>query len=182
MYQKDENTALLTLSSCQAFSTTNMLFSTFSVRIWYLSTIDVFIGRAIHWKHSSPVATDGTIRNEQKGLVMNTCASTPDFDELASAIKTYFDTLRDPYRQWTDLARCAIQGRRYDESNFASVATYINKQRAELRKLVFVATEHFSDEQVEMLQRRAKISKYAWKSLKKSSLITLKNGFTLLIY
>ena len=113
---------------------------------------------------------------------MYTSASTPNFDDMADAIKKHFDALRDPYRQWTDLARFALQGRRFDENNLASVQAYINTQRTELRRLVLIACEHFTSEQVNELQRRAKISKYAWRSLKKSCPVTLRNGFTLLCY
>lgn len=67
-------------------------------------------------------------------------------------------------------------------SRHADVAAYINTQRAALRRLVLIASEHFTEEQIKELQRRAKISKYAWRSLMKSSPITLKNGFTLLCY
>ena len=113
---------------------------------------------------------------------MHIPASTPNFDEVTDAIKTHFDALRDPYREWVDLARFALQGRRFNENNLASVQAYINRQRTELRRLVLIATEHFTPEQVKELQRRAKISKYAWRSLKKSCPVTLKNGFTLLCY
>ncbi|HCI79785.1 MAG TPA: hypothetical protein DHW02_08850 [Ktedonobacter sp.] len=113
---------------------------------------------------------------------MHITASTPDFDELTNAIKTHFDAVRDPYRQWTDLARFALQGRRFDENNLARVQAYINRQRTEIRSLVLIASEHFTPEQVKELQRRAKISKYGWRSLKKSCPVTLKNGFTLLWY
>ena len=109
-------------------------------------------------------------------------ASTPDFDEIASAIKTHFDLLRAPYKQWADLGRRAVQNQPYNDQRFAEVEAYINDQRTALRKLVLVASEHLTEEQVHELQKYAKISKSAWRSLKKDCLVTLKNGFTLLCY
>jgi hypothetical protein len=109
-------------------------------------------------------------------------ASIPDFEELTYAIKAHFDVLRDPYKQWTDLARCAIQNVPYNSRHLVEVEAYINARRPALRKLVLVASEHFTEERLNELQRRAKISKYAWRSLKRSDPVTLKNGFTLLCY
>ena len=41
-----------------------------------------------------------------------------------------------------------------------------------------VASEHFTEEQLELLRNQARMSKYAWKTLKKNRAITTGNGFT----
>ena len=109
-------------------------------------------------------------------------AVIPDFDEVASFIAVQFDALRVPYMQWTNLARLAIQGLPYDADRLATLGTCINERRAELRRVIVVASEHFTGEQLDRLRDQARMSKYAWRSLKKNQPITIKNGFTLISY
>ena len=113
---------------------------------------------------------------------MTDLTSAPNFDELASSIEAAFFALRVPYMQWANLARRAIQGLPYNAHRLAELETYINSMRAELRKAVLVASEHFAEEQLELLRSQARMSKYAWRSLKKNCAITIKNGFSLVSY
>ena len=106
----------------------------------------------------------------------------PDFDEIASQIKQRFDALRVPYRQWADLARLAIQVLPYDVKALAGLETSINTQRAALRKLILVASEHFTEEQLTLLRKHVEMSTSAWKSLKSHRPVTIKHGFYLVIY
>src|SRR5205807_7902089 len=102
-------------------------------------------------------------------------APTPNFDEMASFIQARFDELRIPYMQWANLARLIIQGRPFNAQRFVEVESYINSKRAELRKAVLIASEHFTDAQLERLRSQAHMSKTAWRSLQKNAPITLKN-------
>ncbi len=113
---------------------------------------------------------------------MTDLTSAPDFDELASFINEMFYALRAPYMQWANLARRIIQGLPYDAHRLAELETYINNTRAELRKAVLIASEHFIEEQLVLLRNQARMSKYAWKSLKKNRAVTVRNGFTLVSY
>jgi hypothetical protein len=109
-------------------------------------------------------------------------ASVPSFDELASSIAQGFAALRTPYMQWANLARRAVQGLPYDAGRLRELEAYINAKRAELRTIVVVASEHLTEEQLEQLRDRAQMSKYAWRSLKKKRLVTIRHGFTLVSY
>lgn len=113
---------------------------------------------------------------------MTDFTSIPNFDEVASFIKETFGALRVPYRQWANLARLVVQDLPYNARQLAELETYINTTRAELRKAVLVASEHFPEEQLELLRNQARMSKYAWKSLKKNRAVTTRNGFTLVSY
>ena len=106
----------------------------------------------------------------------------PDFDEIASLIKEMFYVLRDPYMQWADLARLAIQGLPYDPQRLTELEKYINSVRVDLRKAILIASEHFTEEQLHFLRCYAGMSKSAWRSFKKNRVVTTKNGFTLLSY
>ena len=109
-------------------------------------------------------------------------APTPSFVELTSFISSTFATLRTPYMEWSNLARQAIQGLPYNGQKLAELEQFINRQRAALRKAILLASEHYEDAQLAQLRDEAGMSKCAWKSLKKSKNITLRNGFTLLSY
>ena len=109
-------------------------------------------------------------------------ASVPSFDELVSSIAQGFAALRTPYMQWVNLARLAVQGLSYDARRLAELEAYINARRAELRKVVVVASEHLTEEQLEQLRDRSQMSKYAWRSLKKKRPVTIRHGFTLVSY
>lgn len=106
----------------------------------------------------------------------------PDHDELAILICSKFTALRNPYMQWANLARLAIQGLPYDVQQLVRLEAHINTIRAELRTAVILASEYFTDEQLEQLRSEAKMSKYAWRTLKKNKPITVKNGFWLISY
>ena len=109
-------------------------------------------------------------------------ASPPSFDELASFITDRFARLRIPYLEWANLARLVVQGLPYDRQKLAELEAIINERRAELRSAVIIASEHLDEEQLVQLRDQARMSKFAWKSLKKNRLITIKNGFTLVSY
>jgi hypothetical protein len=108
--------------------------------------------------------------------------SAPNFDELASLIAAIFHELKAPYMQWANLARRVIQGLPYDANRLAELESFINITRAELRKVVLVASEHFNEEQLILLRNQARMSKYAWKTLKKNHPINTRNGFNLVSY
>lgn len=108
--------------------------------------------------------------------------SVPSFDVLAPYIAQVFAELRIPYRQWADLARLAIQGLPYDAYRLAQLEIDINQKRAALRKAVLVASEHLTEEQLTKLRDQARMSKYAWRTLKKREMVTLKSGFKLISY
>jgi uncharacterized membrane protein YfbV (UPF0208 family) len=109
-------------------------------------------------------------------------ASVPSFEELTLAIEQGFTALRVPYQQWADLARRAIQKLPYNAQWLAQLENEINQKRAALRNIVLLASEHLTEEQLAQLRNRARMSKYAWKSLKKRRPVTLKSGFTLVSY
>ncbi len=97
-------------------------------------------------------------------------------------IKEKVAALRVPSRQWADLARLAVQGQPYNAQRLAELEAFINTVRGELRTAVIVASEHFTEEQLELLRKHAVMSKTAWRSYKKSRRVTLKTGFTLVTY
>ncbi len=101
---------------------------------------------------------------------------------MTDFIKEKVALLRIPSRQWADLARLAVQGRPYSVQRLAELETFINSVRGELRSAVIVASEHFTEEQLELLRKQAVMSKTAWRSYKKSRPVTLKSGFTLVTY
>jgi hypothetical protein len=108
--------------------------------------------------------------------------SVPNFEDLKVFIKERVDAMHVPVQQWADLARLAVQGLPYDTHQLARLESLINTIRAELRSVVIVASEHFSDEQLNRLRKDVGMSKYAWRTLKKRQAVTIKNGFSLVIY
>lgn len=113
---------------------------------------------------------------------MTDFTSVPSFEEVTSLVKEKFEALRLPYMQWANIARLAVQGRPYDAEKLARLEAAINDLRAELRQVVIVASEHFSERQLVLLRDEARMSKNAWRSLKKPGGITIKNGFSLVSY
>ena len=113
---------------------------------------------------------------------MPNLTSVPDFDEVTAFIKERVDAMHIPARQWADLARLAIQGLPYDASQLAELEDYINAIRAELRSVVLAASEHFPEDKLNILRKNVGMSKYAWRSAQKKRAVTLKNGFSLVIY
>ena len=113
---------------------------------------------------------------------MPNLTSVPDFDEVTTFIRERVDAMRTPARQWADLARLAVQGLPYDASQLAELETYINAIRAELRSVVLAASEHFPEEKLNTLRKNVGMSKYAWRLIQKKRVVTLKNGFSLIIY
>lgn len=105
-----------------------------------------------------------------------------NLDELSSYIAGKWHMMRPLVAEWADIARNAILKQPYNERRLIELELSINTLRAELWKAVFVASEHFSEEQLQRLQKRAVISKSAWKSLKKNVVLTRKNGFSLITY
>jgi hypothetical protein len=108
--------------------------------------------------------------------------SVPDFEEITAFIKERVDAMRIPALQWADLARLAIQGLPHDTRRLAELEGYINAIRAELRSVVLAASEHFPEEKLNILRKNVGMSKYAWRSAQKKRAVTLKNGFSLVIY
>ena len=113
---------------------------------------------------------------------MTDFTSAPSFEEVTFFVKETFDALRGPYMQWANIARRAVRGLPYDVQGLTQLERYINDVRAELRRVVVVASEHFSEEQLVLLRDEARMSKNAWRSLKKNCAITIKNGFALVSY
>lgn len=113
---------------------------------------------------------------------MPNLTSIPDFDEVTAFIKQRVDAMHTPAQQWADLARLAVQGLPYDADWLAELEAYINVIRAEMRNVVIVASEHFSDDKLNILRKNVGMSKYAWRSAQKQRAVTLKNGFSLVIY
>ncbi len=109
-------------------------------------------------------------------------ASAANFEELSSYIIEKCTLMKPLAAQWADLARKAIQGLPYNGQRLAELETHINILRPELRRAALVASEHFTEEQLNMLKKQASISKHGWRVLKKPDRVTLKNGFTLVIY
>ena len=108
--------------------------------------------------------------------------SIPDFDEVTAFIKQRVDAMRTPARQWADLARLAVQGLPYDAGWLAELEDYINTIRAELRNVIIAASEHFTEDKLNIMRKNVGMSKYAWRSAQKKRAVTLKNGFALVIY
>lgn len=113
---------------------------------------------------------------------MPNLTSVPDFDEVTTFIRERVDAMRTPARQWADLARLAVQGLPYDASQLTELEAYINAIRAELRSVVLAASEHFPEEKLNILRKNVGMSKYAWRLIQKKRAVTLKNGFSLIIY
>ena len=113
---------------------------------------------------------------------MTDFTSAPSFEEVTSFVKETFDVLRVPYMQWANIARLTVQGLPYDVERLAQLEMYIDDMRSELGRVVVVASEHFSEEQLVLLRDEARMSKNAWRSLKKNCAITVKNGFALISY
>ncbi len=109
-------------------------------------------------------------------------ASAANFEELSAYIIEKRAAMEPLAAEWADLARKAIQGLHYNRYRYADLETRINNLRPELRRAILVASEHFTQEQLNVLQKRAKISKKGWRALRKDALLTLKNGFTLMIF
>ena len=109
-------------------------------------------------------------------------SSIPDYDELSTFISYTFSTLRAPYMEWANLARLAIQGLHYNPRRLTELEDFINARREELRKAVIIASEHFEEAMLVELRNQARMSKTAWKSLKKNVPVTIKNGFSLVSY
>ncbi len=126
------------------------------------------------------VGSINTIRGKNK--LMANYVSPVDVDELSSYIAGKWSMMRPLVAEWADLARKAILKQPYNERRLAELEIRINALRSELWKAVFVASEHFTEEQIQRLQKRAFISRSAWKSLKKSTVLTRKNGFSLITY
>jgi hypothetical protein len=115
-------------------------------------------------------------------MAMADFASVPDFDEVTTCIVQRFEAMRPLMSQWADLARLAVQGLPHDAARLADLERRLNLLRADLRAFVLVASEHFSDSQLEVLRRRASMSKYAWRMLKKQRAVTTRHGFTLVSF
>ncbi len=113
---------------------------------------------------------------------MTSYASAANFEELSLYITKKRAEMEPLAAEWADLARKAIQGLHYNRHRLADLEIRINNLRPELRRAILVASEHFTDEQLLQLQRRAKISKTGWRALRKDALLTLKNGFSLMVY
>ena len=113
---------------------------------------------------------------------MTDLTSVPNFDEVAAFIKEKVDAMRVPARQWADLSRLAVQGLPHDSYRRAELESRLNSIRAELRSVVLAASEHFSDEQLHQLRKQAGMSKAAWRSAKTNRAVTIKHGFSLVIY
>ncbi len=113
---------------------------------------------------------------------MTSYASAANFNELSSYIIEKRTMMEPLAAEWADIARKAIQGLPYNGRRLAELETHINTLRPELRKAALVASEHFTEEQLNTLQKQAGISKHGWRVLKKNARVTLKNGFTLVIY
>ncbi len=108
--------------------------------------------------------------------------SAPDFDEITEFIRPRVEAMRPAARQWADLARLAVQDLPYDAHLLADLEMYLNGMRAELRSVVLAASEHFSEKQLTLLRKRVGMSKAAWRSAKSKRMITIKHGFSLIIF
>ena len=113
---------------------------------------------------------------------MTSFASAANFEELSSYIIKKRAAMEPLAAEWADLALKAIQGFDYNRHRFADLEIRINNLRPELRRAILVASEHFTEEELNLLQKRAKISKKGWRALRKDALLTLKNGFSLMIF
>jgi len=113
---------------------------------------------------------------------MTDLTAVPNFDEVTFFIKERVEAMRVPASQWADLARLAIQGLPHDAHRLAELENRINAIRAELRSVVLAASEHFSEEQLNELRKRVGMSKSAWRAAKSKRAVTIKHGFSLVIY
>ncbi len=113
---------------------------------------------------------------------MSALSSVPDFDEITVLIKEKVEAMRMPARQWADLARLAIQGLPHDTHRLAELEARINAIRFELRRIVLVASEHFPEDKLNTLRKQVGMSKAAWHSAKDKRAVTIKHGFSLVIY
>lgn len=113
---------------------------------------------------------------------MTSSASIPTYDELAAFIADKFAALRIPYMEWANLARRAIQGQPYDAMKLDALERFINEQRAALRPVIIIASEHLEEAQLVSLRDQAGMSKNAWKTLKKPGRVNLRGGFRLISY
>lgn len=108
--------------------------------------------------------------------------SVPNFDDVAAFLKERVEAMRMPARQWADIARLAIQGLPYDSHRLAELEARLNSIRTELRRMVLAASEHFTDEQLNQLRKQAGMSKTAWRAAKDKRAVTIRHGFSLVIY
>lgn len=108
--------------------------------------------------------------------------NVPNFDDVSALLKERVAAMRTPARQWADLARLAIQGLPYDAHRLAELEARINSIRVELRRMVLAASEHFSEEQLQQLRKQAGMSKTAWRAAKDKRAVTIRHGFSLVIY
>lgn len=106
----------------------------------------------------------------------------PDYEELSAFISFTFSTLRTPYMEWANTARRAIRGLPYNEDRLSELEDFINPRREELRKAVMLASEHFEEALLVELRNQARMSKTAWRSLKKQGPVNIKTGFKLISY
>ena len=113
---------------------------------------------------------------------MTNLTSVPDFDEVTAFIKERVDTMRTPASQWADLARLAVQGLPHDAYRLAELETRINAIRVELRRVILSASEHFTEDQLNLLRKQVGMSKTAWRAAKTKRAVTIKHGFSLVIY
>jgi hypothetical protein len=113
---------------------------------------------------------------------MTDLTSVPNFDEVAAFIKEKVDAMRTPAHQWADLARLAVQGQPHDSYRRVELESRLNSIRAELRRVVLAASEHFTEEQLQQLRKQAGMSKAAWRSAKINRAVTIKHGFSLVVY
>lgn len=113
---------------------------------------------------------------------MMSYASAANFDELSSYIIEKLTIMKPLAAEWADLARKAVRRLPYSQQRLAELEHRINALRPGLRIALLVASEHFTEEQINMLQKQANISKYGWRALKKDAVVTRKNGFTLMVY
>jgi hypothetical protein len=109
-------------------------------------------------------------------------ASVPEFEMVATSIAERFAVMRPVMSRWADLARLAVQGLPHDAAQLAELEGRLNELRTDLRSLVLVASEHFSDDDLARLRKRAGMSKYAWRALKKSRAVTTRHGFRLVSF
>jgi hypothetical protein len=121
-----------------------------------------------------------TLADEEKS--MKSGGSIPTYDELASYISDAFASLLSPYMEWANLARRAVQGLPYDSRRLTLLENYINERRADLRPVVLIASEHLDELQLSSLRSQARMSKTAWRSLKRREQVNLKHGFRLISY
>jgi hypothetical protein len=108
--------------------------------------------------------------------------SAPDFEQITTFIQQRVEAMRPAAHQWADLARQAVQNLPYDAERLTALASYLNTIRAELRRVVLAASEHFSEDQLTLLRKRVGMSKAAWRAAKSRRNITIKHGFSLIIF